>query len=153
MAPCDKCGKDTPLHLLDGKPVRLGGVITNMDEWFTELQDAIDRNEDCELFECESCYGPGWAAADVTRSGPDRRDEFTNSNAVENQMPIYNVTLPIAGHACLQVEADDEGAAIAAAFEQVENKHIEDWEALAQFNSGNVCHCPSPWEAIAELDE
>lgn len=68
-------------------------------------------------------------------------------------MPFYTVTLPIAGHAYLDVKADNEKAAIDAAMEQVEQKHIEDWEALNQFNRGNVCYCPKPWEASAELAE
>lgn len=69
-------------------------------------------------------------------------------------MAIYNVTLPIAGHLFLQVEADDEDAAIQAAFaSDYSIDDIEDWEPLERFNSGNVCHCPSPWEAEAEPDQ
>jgi len=59
---------------------------------------------------------------------------------------IYGVTIPIAGHAYVEVEATDEKEAEQAAFDQLDSKHIEDWEGLRQFNSGNVCHCPSPWE-------
>lgn len=68
-------------------------------------------------------------------------------------MPQYNVTLPIAGHAYVSVEADNEESAIEAALEQVTLGHIEEWEALKRLNMGNVCYCPQPWEAEAELDE
>lgn len=68
-------------------------------------------------------------------------------------MPFYTVTLPIAGHAILSVEAESGKAAIEAAFDQVETKHIEDWEALDEFTRGNVCYCPTPWKATAELEE
>lgn len=67
-------------------------------------------------------------------------------------MPLYNVTLPMAGHAFVQVEADNEEAAITAAMDQVEMKDIEEWEVLSRVTSGNVCHFPTPWEPQAELD-
>lgn len=63
---------------------------------------------------------------------------------------IFSVTIPIAGHAFLEVEAETEPEAIEAAFEKVTLDHVEDWEALQRFNAGNVCYCPSPWEAEAE---
>jgi len=66
-------------------------------------------------------------------------------------MKNWDVTLPIAGHAYVTVEADSEEEAIEKAFDVVELKHIENWEALTAFNHGNVCHCPSPWEAGAQL--
>lgn len=62
---------------------------------------------------------------------------------------IYSVTLPIAGHAYLEVEAESEEAAIDEALDKVTFDHIESWEALAQFHQGNVCYCPRPWEADA----
>jgi hypothetical protein len=65
-------------------------------------------------------------------------------------MKEYEVTLPIAGHAYLTVEAESEEAAIEKAMGLVTINEIEDWEALTQFHEGNVCHCPSPWEAEAE---
>jgi len=30
-------------------------------------------------------------------------------------------------------------------------EHLETWEALGWFHQGNVCYCPPPWEAEAEL--
>ena len=68
-------------------------------------------------------------------------------------MKTYNVVLPIAGHIYVQVEANSEKEAIAAAFDSPDlvAENIESWEVLQKFNSGNVCHCPSPWEASAEL--
>jgi hypothetical protein len=67
-------------------------------------------------------------------------------------MKVFTVTLPIAGHAYVNVEAETEEAAIAAAMEQVTLADIESWEALEQFNQGNICYCPHPWEAEA-IDE
>ena len=67
-------------------------------------------------------------------------------------MPLYNVTIPIAGHAFLQVEADNEDAAIEAAFasDDLTIDAIGSWEPIEAFNAGNVCYCPHPWEAEAE---
>jgi hypothetical protein len=62
----------------------------------------------------------------------------------------YNVVLPIAGHAYLTVEADSPEEAIEKAMDEVTINDIEELEALKQFNQGNVCYCPSPWEAEAE---
>lgn len=66
---------------------------------------------------------------------------------------VYNVTIPIAGHAHMTVIADSEEAAIEKAMEDVRLENVEEWEPLEQFNQGNVCYCPQPWEAVAELDE
>lgn len=68
-------------------------------------------------------------------------------------MAKYSVLIPIAGHICIEVDAESEQAAIDAAFESddLTLDNVEQWEALTEFNSGNVCHCPSPWEAVAEL--
>ena len=68
-------------------------------------------------------------------------------------MPYYAVTLPIAGHAYLEVEADSEEAAIEKALSEIMIDNIETWEAVEQFNQGNVCYCPRPWEASAKLIE
>jgi hypothetical protein len=65
-------------------------------------------------------------------------------------MAIYNVVIPIAGHAHKAVEADSEDEAIEKAMGEVTIDDIEEWEALRRFNQGNVCYCPSPWEAKAE---
>jgi hypothetical protein len=65
-------------------------------------------------------------------------------------MAEYNVTIPIAGHVYKTVEADSEEAAIEKAMEELTVADIGDWEPLMQFNRGNVCYCPSPWEAEAE---
>lgn len=68
-------------------------------------------------------------------------------------MKTYNVTLPIAGHCYLTVEANSEKEAINKAFDEVTIDHLESWEALHQFNQGNVCYCPQPWNAEAEAEE
>lgn len=65
-------------------------------------------------------------------------------------MKTYEVTLPIAGHAYLTVEAETKEEALQKAFEMVTMDNIESWEALEQFNEGNFCYCPTPWEADAE---
>ena len=71
----------------------------------------------------------------------------------EVTMPTYNVTIPIAGHAFKTVEADSEEEAIEKAMEEVSIDEIDEWGPLMRFNQGNVCYCPSPWEAEAELDD
>lgn len=72
-------------------------------------------------------------------------------------MKTFNVVIPIAGHAYVEVEAEDEEAAIEKAMEEVSREDIEDWENLHQFNRGNICYCPKPWEItvkeIATEDE
>ena len=65
------------------------------------------------------------------------------------EMARFEVLLPIAGHAIVEVDADDEADAIEKAFEVVSNKHIEDWEAMESFMRGNTCYCPQPWSAEA----
>jgi len=67
-------------------------------------------------------------------------------------MAVYNVIIPIAGHAYKSVEADSEKEAIELAMSEVTIDDIDEWEALTRFNQGNVCYCPSPWEAKAELE-
>lgn len=65
-------------------------------------------------------------------------------------MKVFEVTLPIAGHAFLTIEAETEEEAIEKAFDEVTLQNIEEWEALREFNRGNVCYCPQPWEAVAD---
>lgn len=61
-------------------------------------------------------------------------------------MREYSIMVPIAGHAFVVVNAESEEEAKEKAFDTVSIEHIESWEALEQFNRGNVCYCPSPWE-------
>lgn len=67
-------------------------------------------------------------------------------------MKTYSVTIPIAGHIVLEVEADSEDEAIEKALisDDIRAENIETWEALKAFHSGNICYCPSPWNAEAE---
>jgi hypothetical protein len=60
-------------------------------------------------------------------------------------MKNYSVTIPIAGHVYIEVEAENEEDAKNKAFENCPDGDIE-WDALESFNTGNVCHCPAPWE-------
>jgi hypothetical protein len=63
----------------------------------------------------------------------------------------YYVILPIAGHITVTVEAENEKDAIQKALEtDVSVNDIDEWQTMEKFHSGNVCHCPSPWEATAE---
>ena len=68
-------------------------------------------------------------------------------------MKRYDVTIPIAGHAIITVEAASEEDAIQKALESEDLtiKSIESWEALERFHQGNICYCPRPWEAEAAL--
>lgn len=69
-------------------------------------------------------------------------------------MPRFNVTLPIAGHLTIEVEAEDEEKAVIAALEgKVEYDAEPTWEVMERFMQGNVCYCPTPWQAEAELIE
>lgn len=68
-------------------------------------------------------------------------------------MTKYSVTLPIAGFAVVDVEAENAQDALELAHNEVTNEHIQEWESLNCYNSGNVCHCPSPWEAHVTNEE
>jgi hypothetical protein len=66
----------------------------------------------------------------------------------------WDVVIPIAGHVYKTVEADSAEEAIEKAMGEVSIDDIGEWEALERFNQGNVCYCPSPWEADAtEVEE
>ena len=67
-------------------------------------------------------------------------------------MKLWSVTVPIAGHAYIEIKAESEEAAIAEAIVSITRDNIEEWEALDRFNQGNICYCPQPWEAEA-VDE
>jgi hypothetical protein len=69
------------------------------------------------------------------------------------KLRTFAVTIPIAGHAFLEVEATSEEEAIELAMNKVTIDDVESWEAVEQFNKGNVCYCPAPWEATAEDTE
>jgi len=66
-------------------------------------------------------------------------------------MKTWSVSVPIAGHAEVEVEAEDEESAIEQALSEVQLSDLTEWDALKQFNQGNICYCPSPWEAEAML--
>lgn len=68
-------------------------------------------------------------------------------------MKTYNVIIPIAGHAHIQVEADNEEQAKELAMDKATIDDLEDWECLEQFNRGNVCYCPAPWEIEVECED
>lgn len=65
-------------------------------------------------------------------------------------MAKYSVTIPIAGHVVVEVEASNDEEAIDRAIERnLTMDDIEEWETLRSFYEGNLCHCPRPWEAEA----
>lgn len=54
-------------------------------------------------------------------------------------MPTYSVRVPITGYAVVEVEADDEDAAIEAAVQKdLEMQDIEEWEHHQYVVRGNV---------------
>lgn len=68
-------------------------------------------------------------------------------------MPKYHIMIPIAGHIELEIEADSQKAAKEKAFNTRFGPEQIQYEALDAFMTGNVCHCPEPWEIeIEELD-
>lgn len=67
-------------------------------------------------------------------------------------MKTYDVQIPIAGHAWVTVEAADRDDAISKAMDLATIEKLEEWKPLEQFNQGNVCYCPKPWE-VSVFDE
>jgi hypothetical protein len=78
-------------------------------------------------------------------------------------MKTYNVTIPMAGHVCLSVKAeskdDAKEKALDVAGEALDRMLKDDDESgaefqnvdvLDQFNRGNVCYCPDPWQVDVE---
>jgi hypothetical protein len=60
----------------------------------------------------------------------------------------YSVTLPIAGHIHLEIEAASAQVALTKALEMIIPPDADvEWQVLTRFNQGNICYCPSPWEA------
>jgi len=66
-------------------------------------------------------------------------------------MKTYLVTTPIAGHLSFEVEAESEEAAKEKVREMDASDGELTWDRLDRFHTGNVCHCPSPWEETVEL--
>lgn len=69
-------------------------------------------------------------------------------------MALFNVTLPVAGYAVIEVEADDEASAITAAFEaDVTKEHIEEWDIFKHISQGNVLYAPVNRPSAEQIDE
>lgn len=62
----------------------------------------------------------------------------------------YGVTIPIAGHSYVEIEADNKEQAKEKAMECSEHGDVS-WECLDCFCEGNVLNCPSPNEIEIEL--
>jgi hypothetical protein len=71
---CACCQRVVHINDLDAKPARLAGPIINADEWYTELQNALWANEDCDRLECEECYGPGYTPISLLGPAPSYAD-------------------------------------------------------------------------------
>ena len=78
-------------------------------------------------------------------------------------MKTYSVMIPMAGHLSLTVEAESKDDAKGKAFDVAgkaldkmltdddeSGAEFQNIELLDQFNQGNVCYCPSPWEVEVE---
>lgn len=61
-------------------------------------------------------------------------------------MKNYSVTIPIAGHFIIEVDAESEEQAIEKAMNADEKDGELQYEFLTRFHEGNVCYCPIPWE-------
>ena len=79
-------------------------------------------------------------------------------------MKTFYVMIPMAGHVCLSVEAESKDEAKGKAFDVAcealdrgmlgcdteSGAELQNIELLDQFNQGNVCCCPEPWEVTVE---
>ena len=66
-------------------------------------------------------------------------------------MKTYTVTIPIAGHITVFVEANSAEEAREIALDDPEKDDSElTWETLECFTMGNVCYCPTPWKIEVE---
>lgn len=68
-------------------------------------------------------------------------------------MKTYTVSVPIAGHVTFKVNATSTVEAIAMAGVMETFEGDVSYEMLDRFTTGNVCHCPRPWEITAEEAE
>lgn len=64
-------------------------------------------------------------------------------------MRYYTVTIPIAGHVVVSVEAENEEDAKDLAYGLYDEKDAT-WETIEQFHQGNVCYCPHPWQVTVD---
>jgi hypothetical protein len=67
-------------------------------------------------------------------------------------MKTFTVTIPLAGHAVIEIEAENEEEAIEKAFESDIQPDQVSWELLNKFGQGNVCYCPSPWKVTTKIN-
>ena len=73
-------------------------------------------------------------------------------------MKLWYVTIPIAGHVFVEVEAATKEEAREKAFmSDIAVVGDVTWDLLTSFGTGNVCHCPQPWsvevEFLKEIEE
>jgi len=69
-------------------------------------------------------------------------------------LAIYEVTLPIAGYAITEVEADSEKEAIENAMQSgVDMGEIEEWDTYRHIVQGNVCYAPHASASATKVAE
>jgi hypothetical protein len=67
-------------------------------------------------------------------------------------MKSFCVTIPIAGHIYVNVEAENKEQALSKAYDAIDagKEDNVEWEMLDRFIKGNVCYCPNPWQIEIE---
>mgnify|MGYP005806673437 CR=1 FL=1 len=69
-------------------------------------------------------------------------------------MKKYIVTIPIAGHTWVEIEAKNEDEAIEMATGSDDLNKNAEWKILTRFVKGNMCCCPSPGRIeVKEIEE
>jgi hypothetical protein len=75
-------------------------------------------------------------------------------------MPKFTVTIPFAGHITKTVEAATKEDAANMVYEgwsgfagSSQEDYDYEYDLLDRFTSGNVCHCPAPWELTVEEEK
>ena len=63
MMKCDKCGGLFPEHEIDAKPS--SAAFNACSDQPRALEEAADRGDDFDRFECGGCYGPGYIKGDA----------------------------------------------------------------------------------------
>ncbi len=71
----------------------------------------------------------------------------------EPKKHTYEVLLPIAGYAIVEVEAFSEEEAKDLAYDEVRRDHLEEWEAMDNIVTGNVFHGVRNSIEITDLGE
>lgn len=69
-------------------------------------------------------------------------------------MARFGVELPIAGYAYVEVEAEDEAAAVDAALaSEIKTSDIQEWDVFKALVRGNVCYAPRTRPEVFPMDD